>query len=60
MRSHFLFMVSLAFISSLVISLVTKTDRKEQFQYFLKFFGSLVLIALALAWIMYFFPTSAK
>jgi hypothetical protein len=60
MRSHFLFMIILAFLASLVISLVTKSDRKEQIQYFLKFFGSLVLIALALAWVMYFFPTSAK
>jgi hypothetical protein len=56
MRSHFLLMVSLAFIASLVIALVTKEEPREQWRYFLKFFGSLVLIALVLAWIMYPFP----
>ena len=56
MRSHFLIMVSFAFLTSLVICLVTKSDPKEQFRYFLKFFFSLVLIALAIAWIMYPFP----
>jgi hypothetical protein len=49
-------MVGFAFICSIVISLVTKSEPREQFRYFLKFFGSLVLIALILAWIMYPFP----
>ena len=56
MHSHFLLMVGFAFICSVVISLVTKSAPREQFRYFLKFFGSLVLIALILAWIMYPFP----
>ena len=56
MRSHFFLMVGFALISSIVIALVTKNDAREQWRYFLKFFASLVLIALALAWIMYFFP----
>ena len=49
-------MVAFAFISSTVIALVTKDDRREQWRYFLKFFASLVLIALAIAWLMYPFP----
>jgi hypothetical protein len=56
MHSHFILMISFAFLSSLVISLVTKTDPHEQWRYFWKFFGSLILIALGIAWIMYFFP----
>jgi hypothetical protein len=50
-------MIALAFISSLVISLVTKEEPREQLRYFFKFFGSLVVIALLLAWMMYPFPT---
>jgi hypothetical protein len=55
-HSHFFLMVGFAFISSVVIALVTKNEPRDQFLYFLKFFGSLVLIALALAWVMYPFP----
>ena len=50
-------MVAFAFLSSLVISLVTKESRQDQWRYFWKFFGSLILIAFGIAWIMYFFPT---
>jgi len=57
MHSHLLFMVAFAFLSSLVISLVTKESRQDQWRYFWKFFGSLILIAFGIAWIMYFFPT---
>lgn len=56
MHSHFFLMLSFAFISSVVISLVTKNEPREQFRYFIKFFLSLVLIAMAIAWIMYPFP----
>ena len=56
MRSHFLFMVTFALICSTVIALITKDDPKEQWGYFWKFFGSLILIALLIAWIMYPFP----
>lgn len=49
-------MIGFAFISSVVISLVTKSEPREQFRYFLKFFASLIVIALALAWMMYPFP----
>jgi uncharacterized membrane protein len=56
MHSHFILMLSFAFICSVVISLVTKNEPREQFRYFIKFFLSLVLIALAIAWIMYPFP----
>jgi hypothetical protein len=56
MRSHFLLMVLFALITSTVVSLVTKENTKDQFLYFLKFSGSLIVIALLLAWVMYFFP----
>ena len=56
MRSHFLLMVLFALITSTVVSLITKESFKDQARYFLKFFGSLVIIALLLAWVMYFFP----
>jgi len=57
MVSHFFLMVTFAFLTSTVIALVTKKTAKEQWLYFWKFFGSLVLIALLIAWIMYPFPT---
>jgi hypothetical protein len=57
MVSHFLLMVIFALLTSTVIALVTKKTPKEQWLYFWKFFGSLVLIALLIAWIMYPFPT---
>jgi hypothetical protein len=56
MTSHFILMVVFAFLSSVVISLITKKTPKEQWIYFWKFFASLVLIALIIAWIMYPFP----
>ncbi len=56
MRSHFLLMVVFALLSSMVIALVTKDNSREQWRYFWKFFGSLILIALLIAWIMYPFP----
>jgi multisubunit Na+/H+ antiporter MnhB subunit len=56
MRSHFFFMVLFAALSSLVIALVSKHEPREQWLYFWKFFGSLILIGLLLAWIMYPFP----
>lgn len=56
MRSHFFIMLIFAFLSSMVIALVTKDDSKEQWLYFWKFFGSLIVIALIIAWIMYPFP----
>lgn len=56
MRSHFLLMMIFALICSTVITLVTKNNPTDQWRYFVKFFLSLVLIALALAWLMYPFP----
>jgi hypothetical protein len=56
MRSHFFFMIIFALISSTVISLVTKNNPKDQWRYFVKFFLSLIVIALILAWIMFPFP----
>jgi len=56
MRSHFLFMVSFAFLAAAVIALVTKSNPWDQWIYFLKFFFSLIVIALIIAWIMYPFP----
>ncbi len=56
MRSHFLLMMIFALICSTVITLVTKNNPRDQWRYFVKFFLSLVLIALALAWLMYPFP----
>jgi hypothetical protein len=50
-------MVSFALLTSTVVSLVTKKTPKEQWLYFWKFFASLVLIALLIAWIMYPFPS---
>lgn len=56
MRSHFILMFLFALICSVVVSLVTKDSPDEQWRYFLKFFGSLIIIALVLAWVMYPFP----
>jgi len=56
MHSHFFLMIIFALICSTVITLVTKNNPRDQWRYFLKFFLSLVLIALVLAWLMYPFP----
>lgn len=49
-------MVIFALITSVVVALITKAEPKDQWLYFWKFFGALVLIALLIAWIMYPFP----
>jgi cytochrome bd-type quinol oxidase subunit 2 len=56
MHSHFFLMIIFALICSTVITLVTKNNSRDQWRYFVKFFLSLVLIALVLAWVMYPFP----
>ncbi len=56
MTSHFLLMTGFAFLTSIVIALVTKKTPREQWRYFWKFFASLVAIALLIGWIMYPFP----
>lgn len=54
--SHFELMLIYAFCISAIIAIITKEGSKEQLKYFLKFFASLIAIALIIGWIMYPFP----
>ncbi len=54
--SHFELMLIYALCISSIIAILTKESSKEQFKYFIKFFISLVAIALIIGWLMYPFP----
>lgn len=55
--SHFLLMVLYAFVVSLFFALLWHAAAADRVRLFLKLFLGLVLGALALAWLMYPFPS---
>jgi len=55
--SHFLLMVVYALIVSLFFSLLWKRNRRNQVKLFLQLFLGMVGGGVALAWLMYFFPS---
>jgi cytochrome bd-type quinol oxidase subunit 2 len=57
MLSHFLLMVTYAFIVSLFFTLLWRRNRKEQVKLFLQIFLGMVGGGLLVAWLMYPFPS---
>lgn len=55
--SHFLLMVTYAALISVFFSALWKRSWRDQVKLFLQMFLGLVLGALALAWLMYPFPS---
>lgn len=55
--SHFLFMVVYAFLVSLFFAVLWRRGRGEQIRLFLQIFLGMVVGGLALAWLMYPFPS---
>ncbi len=55
--SHFLLMVHYALLVSAFFSLLWKRGRQQRQRLFLKLFLGMVGGGLALAWLMYFFPS---
>ncbi len=55
--SHFLLMVTYAALVSVFFSVLWKRSFRDQVKLFLQMFLGLVLGALALAWLMYPFPS---
>jgi hypothetical protein len=56
MQSHFLLLVSFAFLVSLVFALLSKDNLPEQLRFGGMLFGGFILAAIALGWLMYPFP----
>lgn len=56
MQSHFLLLVLFAFFVALVFAMLLRDDPREQLRFGAGMFGSLVVAALALGWLMYPFP----
>ena len=56
MQSHFLLLVSFAFLVSLVFALLSKDQLAEQLRFGGMLFGGFVLAAIVLGWLMYPFP----
>lgn len=54
---HFLIMVVYAFLVSVFFAFLWRTGRRERLMLFAKVFGALVLGGLAVAWLMYPFPS---
>ena len=54
---HFLIMTVYALLISLFFALLWRNERRERLALFVKLFLSLVVGALAVAWLMYPFPS---
>lgn len=54
--SHFALMTLYAAILGVFFAALWKRDRREQIRLFLKIFGSLMVGAILLGWLMYFLP----
>ena len=54
--THFPALVIFSFLVSVVFGVLSKETPRERFVYGAKVFGAFVGIALALGWLMYFFP----
>jgi hypothetical protein len=54
---HFLVMVLYALLLSLFFGMLWASDRRSRLRLFAKIFGALVLGGLAVAWLMYPFPS---
>jgi hypothetical protein len=54
---HFLIMTIYALLISLFFALLWRNERRERFALFVKLFLALVVGALAVAWLMYPFPS---
>jgi hypothetical protein len=57
MLSHFFLMVLYAFLVSLFFAVLWRRTRREQVILFLQLFLGMVLGGLAVAWLMYPFPS---
>ena len=55
MESHFLLLVIFAFFVSLVFSVLTKDDRREQLRFGGLMFASFIGAAVVASWLMYAF-----
>ena len=55
--SHFLLMVTYAALVSLFFALLWRRNPRDQGKLFLQIFLAMVGGSLALAWLMYFFPS---
>ncbi len=55
--SHFLLMVTYAALVSVFFALLWRRDRRAQGKLFLQIFLGMIGGGLALAWLMYFFPS---
>jgi uncharacterized protein (DUF697 family) len=56
MHSHFALLVTFAFFVSLVFSLLTKDEVREQVRFGGMLFGGFIAAAIVLGWLMYPFP----
>ena len=54
---HFLILVFYALLISLFFALLWRSERRERVSLFVKLFLALVVGALAVAWLMYPFPS---
>jgi hypothetical protein len=55
--SHFTLMVAYALLLAAFFSLLWRRERRDQVKLFVQLFFGLVLGAIALAWLMYPFPS---
>jgi hypothetical protein len=56
MQSHFVLLIAFAFFVSLVFSLLSKDDVRDQLRFGAKLFAGFILAAIVMGWLMYPFP----
>lgn len=56
MASHLLLLVLFAFLVSLVFAVLMRDDPRQQLRFGSILFGGFLVAAIALGWLLYFFP----
>lgn len=56
MKLHFILMIIISLLTSLVLAFITKNGTRERLRYFLVLLGSFIVLSFVAGWLMYPFP----
>jgi len=56
MKNHFVLMLIFSICTSLVLTFISKKDRKERTKYFITLMCAFVVISILASWLMFPFP----
>jgi len=56
MKNHLVFMLIFSICTSLVLSFIAKSGKRERIKYFLTLLGAFVVLSVVAGWLMFPFP----